>query len=162
MPTRASAEQALLSRVNPFLVTLGAALAQPGAAPVVIIDVSGASPIASFSDPISLALAACGVLPVDPSLPVDSDMAKLQSIDWWKFLDIAELRLLETVASASSGRAGSQRWEDYSVTRSTTGLTAALNDKRAQVRRQWGWGSPTLGQGSIDPGIDRLPYFPLW
>jgi hypothetical protein len=139
MTTRAQADAILKTRVGVLLTNVG-------------ISVSGSSPLAAFADPIAVGLDAVGVACADPTNPTDADLAALPSSALYKFLDIAELRALESAAGTLSGStsAVSQEWVDYKVTRRAATVDAALAAKREDVRRKWGYGLGRLTTGTVD------------
>lgn len=140
MPTRAQAEQILIAPTR-----AGAWLALAG------VDVSGPSPIAALSDVLAAALDFCGVPPADPTNPTDDDLARLAPADWFKFLDVAEVILLQACA-ALPRQVTSQQWDTYKVTYEShaTSLQAAIKLKQDDARRKWGYGATTVSAGTIN------------
>lgn len=147
MPTLAAAEQKLAGRAGLYLATAGINYVPVAPAP--------ASPVPAFADAIGEALAACGVHLDDPSAPSDADVQNLSGLRWWKFLDIAELRLLETAAGGLANRAQSQRWADYSVQRDIVSFQVYLNEKRKNARLKWNYGVAPLSAGTVDLNFVR-------
>jgi hypothetical protein len=137
MPGLVAAEQKLAFRAGLYLTQAG-------------IDFSGPSPVPAFQDAIGEALVACGRSLPDPSVPTDQDVLNLPAASWWKFLDVAELRLLETAAGPITSRGQSQRWADYSVSRDVLSFTQYLQGKRDAVMRKWSFGLAPLTAGTID------------
>jgi hypothetical protein len=133
---------------------VGQALAAAGfAAP-------GASPVAALAPAISAALLESGVTPADITAPTDADLARLSSANWFKFLDIASLLLLEQAAAGFIGRVKSIQWEDYNKELSGgSDLAALLSTRRDQVRRRWGYGAARMTAGSYRVGGAGCPEF---
>jgi len=138
---RAGADAELLARTGRFL-----AAAQ-------IATATGGSParVAAFDGAESLALAFCGVALDDPSAPADADFARLPAALWFRFLDIAELRLLETASAALSTRNVFRKLPDVELHYSEAALHEALAAKRAFAREAYGY-----GVGSLAPGVVRV------
>jgi hypothetical protein len=141
MTTRAQADAILKSRVGTLLTNVG-------------VSVAGSSPLAAFADPIAVGLDAVGLSCADPTNPTDDDLAALPGSSLYKFLDIAELRALETAYNTPAGTATatSVEWTDYKVTRKAAvdALATVLAAKRADVKARWGYGLGRLSAGTID------------
>lgn len=138
MPSLAQAEAKLAARCQKYLEIAGLSAAGPG-------------PVAILADPIAEALAACGVDPADPSAPADADLRRLPDRLWFKFLDVAELRLLESCAGPLSS-VTAQQWGDYRESMSVAPLADALKAKREAVRAKWGFGTSPLSAGTLSVG----------
>jgi len=127
---------------------VGATLATTG------LVATGDSPVAALAPAISAALIACGVTPADVTAPTDADLARLASLDWLKFLDIASLFLLEQSAAGFVGGVKKIRWDDYEKEyREPADFAALIQQRRDWVRRRWGYGGGRLTAGSVDLGF---------
>jgi hypothetical protein len=136
MPTRAQAETAIIAR-------------DAGALSLAGVDTSGMSPRAILDGPIGGALDFCGVAIDDVTVPDDADMARLAASDWYKFVDVAALLLLEDLNATISGRATSQRWSTYSISTDVKGMQTVLTERRMYVQNRWGFGVARLVGGSL-------------
>jgi hypothetical protein len=138
MPTRAQAETAILAKDAGALTLAG-------------IDTTTTTPPRAILDgPIGGALDFCGVAIDDVTAPDDADMARLAAVDWYKFIDVAALLLLEDLDSTFTGRsATSRRWSGYSVSTDISSMRKVLADRREYVRARWGFGAAKLVGGSL-------------
>lgn len=137
MPTRAQAETAIIAR-------------DAGALSFAGVDVTTTNPPRAILDgPIGGALDFCGVAIDDVTAPDDADMARLAASDWYKFVDVAALLLLEDLNATISGRATSQRWSTYSISTDVKGMQTVLTERRMYVQNRWGFGVARLVGGSL-------------
>jgi hypothetical protein len=145
--TRATAERVLNSRLSQFLAAAG-------------IDGSAASPNPVWDDAIGWGLAAAGFDPEDPVSPTDSDVGRLASVtDWFRFLDWAEVRALETAGSGFQVLGTSVTYPNYSVSNDHSGATTLYQAKFDKAVKQWGY--PKNWQGGLTTGtiLCRPPRF---
>jgi hypothetical protein len=138
VPTRAQAETAIIAKNSGVLALAG-------------VDVTTTTPPRAIMDgPIGESLTFCGVVVDDVTAPDDDDMARLAAADWYKFVDVAALLLLEDLNSTVSGMAGtSQRWVNYSVSTDIKGVQSVLAARRMYVQNRWGFGLAKLVGGSF-------------
>jgi hypothetical protein len=161
MPTRADAETVLIARTRPMIMALEAGLQGTAGEPYRLFDLAGPSPIAALDDPIAVGLSACGVPAAGPVSPTDDDVTALGTgRQWMMFLDIAELRVLETAGFAVALKPTMNQFQGHLIQRNMAAFRTALNDKREAVRRTWGYGAPALSTGTLDlGGRSRWPEF---
>jgi hypothetical protein len=137
MPTRAQAETAIIARDAGALSLAG------------VVVATTTPPRAIMDGPIGGALDFCGVAIDDVTAPDDADMARLAASDWYKFVDVAALLLLEDLNATISGRATSQRWSTYSISTDVKGMQTVLTERRMYVQNRWGFGVARLVGGSL-------------
>jgi hypothetical protein len=137
VPTRAQAETAIIAK-------------DAGALSLAKVDVTTTTPPRAIMDgPIGESLTFCGVVVDDVTAPDDDDMARLAAADWYKFVDVAALLLLEDLNSTVSGLATSQRWSTYSISTDVKGMQTVLSERRTYVQNRWGFGLAKLVGGSF-------------
>jgi hypothetical protein len=94
---------------------------------------------ADLNDPIWFALHRLGYSIVDISAVVDADVQAVVTDDFAPFLDIAELRTLETARNAATGLVditiGPRR---ESLSQLAERLAKTIEEKQAQVYREYG------------------------
>lgn len=90
MATRADIEQELVSRAEAWLVSAGLAVTYAGAN-------------ADLNAPIGWAIRTAGGSVVAPSLVTSDDVATVPTADYDFFLDLAELRTLQSILANFSG-----------------------------------------------------------
>jgi hypothetical protein len=103
--TRVGVEKAMVSRLKEVLTKLKRSTVTDGANP-------------DLNDPVASALEWFGILPTDRTAVADADLANLDDTLQGRYLDLVELRALETfAANAISLSARTQQWEDYRIDR---------------------------------------------
>lgn len=123
--TRAQAESVIVSRCRAVLTRAG--LATTG------------SPNADLNDPLATALDELGLPPGDRSAVIDLDLAPLAPSFQGRFIDLLEIRTLETALQQMIGLARSIQWEDY---RKDSGdpfknLSEVIDLKWARYNARW-------------------------
>ena len=166
--TLAWAEQALLqpTRAGGLYLSLGADITN-----------GGVTPNPFLADALTGSLVFCGYPPADPTGPGDADIAALvgtpdpgtNATNWQKFLDIAEVKLLEGATLLIATKPTSVEWPDFTEQYAIDSLTAAAGVKLQLAKARWGYGVPTLGGGSVVvrqaprpmlyPGWPYQPYY---
>lgn len=84
MTTKAIVTTVLANRCGPLMTKAGMTITALGD---------------DFNDPLAWAIRQCGLTTADPSTPTDAEVAAVAATDTDKLLDLAELRLLETIIS---------------------------------------------------------------
>jgi hypothetical protein len=102
-----------------------------------------------LSDPISLALRDVGVTAFDPVEPSDADIASVTESDRSRFLDIAELRCLESVQNnidevSEKQGTDNQEWNTWFET-----LRKRIADKRKALQDVYGFGMGSLKAATL-------------
>lgn len=139
MATRSSVDVALGSLCGGYLATVKTPTTPSGEPPRVV----------AYDIPIALALIQCGITLADPTNPSDAELDRLPLTSWTKFLDLAELRVLETAAATLSSRDFRREFPDIKLERDAKGLLDALKLKRDLVRQAYGVGGPILTAGVV-------------
>lgn len=144
MGTRATADAVLRGRVGRQYTLAG-------------VTVSPASPVPEFSDALAWALEAVGAPaadPDDPLAPTDADLARVPADRWRRFLDYAELRLIDVAVSVVTGSAASSvAFEDFKEsTSSSAGTTLAAYLARKTAEYYDLWGPPETATGGLTTG----------
>lgn len=104
---------------------------------------------ADLNDPLATALEELGLTPVDRTNVIDDDIAGLLVTQIPKFIDLLELRVLETCLNAFIASPSSQAWEDYKVERRTVikDTQTLLDWKWQQFRAKWAQNNaPAVGR----------------
>lgn len=142
MATLAQARRTLDNRLGPVIISAGLPINYPTV------------PDDAYADAISYALALMGVIPADPTNPTDAEVQSIPALpvtNYYKFADIAEVRLLDTAATALSLRPTSIELPDVKKQRAVTALLAYVEVKRKNLKSLWGIGVPTIGGGYLTP-----------
>jgi len=140
--TRANAEALLIKRCGDLLT-------------VASLDgttVAGAN--ADLNDPIGFALRQVGLTVTTPTAVADADLAGLPDADLDEFLDLAELRTLETVHSHLLDlvdTAAGQRHDEYSQL--ANGLALKIDRLGLRLRQVYGWTAATVESGHFTAGF---------
>lgn len=123
------------------------------------------TPNEDLSDPLATALEELGVLPADRSNVTDTDLLAISPSLQARFLDLVELRALETALQQIVAAAQSVQWEDY---RKSSGMSPAaaqalLAMKWQRYQDRWSQ-SGVLAVGAMMPNnvrpIDTSGYYP--
>jgi hypothetical protein len=97
---------------------------------------------------------ACGIAPADVAAPADADLAGLSGANWFKFLDIASLLLLEQTALGFVGGVKRISFDDYSKEYyEPADLAKIIESRRQAILIRWGYGGATITGGNIDLGF---------
>jgi hypothetical protein len=143
-PTVAQARAVLVTR-------LGVAVTQAG------LPVAPAASPDALDDALLEAITFLGVVPANPTAPADGDLVNVDNLlatdpfAWRRFLDVAELRLLETAAVAITGKYEEVALPDVTRRRSVAAFGRYLDGKRKAAKERWGFGLAVLGGGEINP-----------
>ena len=136
--TRANIEAVLIKRAGDLLTTAG-------------LDgttINGTN--ADLGDPIAFALRQIGVTVATPASPTDAEVAAASADDTDQLLDLAEIRILETVLQhvldLVNTEAG-QRVDEYSQL--AAGLQKRIERAEARARSLYGWTATTLEAGYL-------------
>lgn len=134
--TRANIEAVLIKRCGDLLTTAGL----DGA------TVAGTN--ADLGDPIAFALRQIGCSVATPASPTDAEVATASTDDTDQLLDLAEIRVLETVLQhvldLVNTEAG-QRVDEYSQL--AAGIQKRIERAEDRARRLYGWTATTLEAG---------------
>lgn len=120
-----------------------AALANAGVA------VGAASPLPGLQDPIAYGLVNSGVKLDDPTAATDADVARLAPTLWFRFIDLAVLRLLDVVALAWATSLSEIQTPDVTKIYDSKALTAYLESYRKYVAGAYGVGVPKVDSGTV-------------
>lgn len=104
---------------------------------------------ADLADPIASALRACDVELIDPTEPADDDFLGLAAADHGKFLDVAELRCLESVWGNLDEVTEQEGTDRQEWTRARQEIAARIESKRKQIAEEHGLGMGSLSAGSM-------------
>ncbi len=104
---------------------------------------------ATLADPIGTALLACEVAVADPSAPADADFLLLPSADSLRFLDIAELRCLETVWGNLDEVTEQEGTDKQEWNQAKEGLRKRIQDKKKDLLDLYGYGGGAVAAGSL-------------
>src|SRR5512136_2373867 len=134
--TRANAEAVLIKRTGHLLTVAG-------------LDgttVDGTN--ADLGDPIAFALRQIGLTVATAGTPTTAEVATVPAADVDEFLDLAELRTLQTIlqgvldlVTTSAG----QRVDEYSQL--ANGLQLRIDRKELEIRRVYGWTAGVIEAG---------------
>lgn len=121
---------------------------------------TGVSPVRFYRAPILTGYRSIGLTPANPLAVTDAEITAIPAASWAQFLDVAELRVLETAALVFSVRAKVLRNPDVRVDLNTTALLTAVKEKRAFVQAVYHYGSVAdasvgvvrIGSGGVGGG----------
>ena len=134
--TRADIEAALIKRCGDLLTTAG------------LDGTTAGGTNADLGDPIAFALRQIGVSVATPTSPTDAEVATASTDDTDQLLDLAEIRVLETVLQhvldLVNTEAG-QRVDEYSQL--AAGIQKRIERAEDRARRLYGWTATTLEAG---------------
>jgi len=134
--TRANAEALLIKRCGDLLTVAS------------LDGTTVAGTNADLNDPIGFALRQVGGTVTTPTAVADADLATLAAADLDEFLDLAELRTLETVHSHLLDlvdTAAGQRHDEYSQL--ANGLQLKIDRLGLRIRQVYGWTATTAEAG---------------
>lgn len=132
--TRAITEQVTVSRCAPTMKRAG----------MDSTTVNGTN--ADLNDPIATALEGLGLFAANRAQVGDGDLAQMLMASQPKFLDLVEIRTLETCLGRIATYASGQAWEDYKEDRRTMikDLTALVEWKWTQYRAKYSSSAPAV------------------
>jgi len=136
--TRANIEAVLIKRTGDLLTTAG------------LDGTTAGGTNADLGDPIAFALRQIGVSVATPASPTDAEVAAASTDDTDQLLDLAEIRILETVLQhvldLVNTEAG-QRVDEYSQL--AAGLQKRIERAEARANKLYGWTAGTLEAGYL-------------
>lgn len=103
-----------------------------------------------LSDPIASALRACGVDPAEPLEPADDDLASLDVADTQRFLDVAELRCLETVWGNLDEVTEQEGTDKQDWNQAKAELRRRIDAKRQDLKDTYGFGYGDVVSGTLE------------
>lgn len=108
-----------------------------------------ANPNLDLNEPLATALDELGVPPGDRSLVIDADFTRLSPALQGRYIDLAEIRTLETAYQQVVMNPQLVQWEDYRTDQGSNWLTALqafITSKWDRYRNKWlKSGAPVIG-----------------
>lgn len=134
--SRANVEAILVKRTGPLLTRVGMAVTFAGAN-------------ADLNDPIGWGLRQAGYTVADISVVTDADLVGLATADTDKFLDLAELRVLQTISGNWAGVDTQLGPRSESLNQFRIAIEERIDRKQKQIEQLYGIGTPTLEAGLL-------------
>jgi len=107
---------------------------------------------ADLNDPIAYGVTTCGFTVADYSVVADSDIAQIESSDYPKFLDLCELRLLNSIASNIDVVDVTLGPDMERLGQFHRAINKAILTKEADMNKLYGYGRGELVAGYLEIG----------
>ena len=134
--TRANIEAILVQRCGAYMTAAG-----------MVVTVAGSN--ANLNDPIGYAVRMSGGTVASYVAVADADILTVDSTDYDKLLDIAELRTLDSVATNLDDVDLTVGPRSEKLNQLALNLQAIMERKATRVEKSYGIGAPLIGTGAI-------------
>ena len=134
--TRANIESILVQRCGAYMTAAG-----------MVVTVAGSN--VNLNDPIGYAVRMCDGTVTDYVTVADADVVTVDSTDYDKLLDIAELRLLDSISTNLDDVDLTVGPRSEKLNQLALNLQAIMERKSKRVEKSYGIDAPLVGTGAI-------------